>query len=210
MKQEEFKQYRRKQIAELRPYEIGEILDRKVSISQADSENGSPKIGDMIARNPTNHNDQWLVAKLYFDDNFEINHLLSKQKPSVSEEEINNLNPYSMSGNAKLWKEGFKAGLTYSPQVVQSEVSGLNAIFDGYVKEFLKNPPIKNSDLNEIYVEEVIDGLRDEVLKFISSNTLTPPDAEKEAVMCSCKEQKQVNYNECCGDNCINIKNIEH
>jgi hypothetical protein len=25
----------------------------------------------MIARNPKNHNDQWLIAKQYFEDNFE-------------------------------------------------------------------------------------------------------------------------------------------
>ena len=43
----------------------------KVSISDADLKNGSPKIGDMIARNPKNHNDQWLVAEQYFKDNFE-------------------------------------------------------------------------------------------------------------------------------------------
>lgn len=45
-------------------------MDR-VSISQADLENGSPKLGDMIARNPENHGDMWLVAKLYFEQNFE-------------------------------------------------------------------------------------------------------------------------------------------
>jgi len=67
----EFKQYRRKQIAELRPYVRGEKLNDRVSISEADKENGSPKEGDMIARNPKNHNDQWLVAKTYFEDNFE-------------------------------------------------------------------------------------------------------------------------------------------
>jgi len=27
--------------------------------------------GKMIARNPKNHNDQWLVAKAYFEDNLE-------------------------------------------------------------------------------------------------------------------------------------------
>lgn len=31
----------------------------------------TPKLGDMIARNPKNHKDQWLVAKEYFNDNFE-------------------------------------------------------------------------------------------------------------------------------------------
>ena len=67
----EFKQFRRKQIAELRPSQEGEQLSERVSISQADKDAGSPKVGDMIARNPKNHDDQWLVAKQYFEDNFE-------------------------------------------------------------------------------------------------------------------------------------------
>ena len=66
-----FKQYRRKQIAELRPYVEGEVLDGRISISAFDREAGSPKAGDMIARNPKNHDDQWLVAAAYFADNFE-------------------------------------------------------------------------------------------------------------------------------------------
>jgi hypothetical protein len=45
-------------------------MDR-VSISAPDKEAGSPKSGDMIARNPKNHDDQWLVAAQYFADNFE-------------------------------------------------------------------------------------------------------------------------------------------
>lgn len=66
----EFRQYRRKQIAELRPFVLGETLDG-VSISFEDKKAGSPKMGDMIARNPKNHADQWLVARAYFEDNFE-------------------------------------------------------------------------------------------------------------------------------------------
>lgn len=79
----EFKQYRRKQIAELRPVTGSDIAykrsygnlkrdDVEISISAEDLKNGSPKRGDMIARNPKNHNDQWLVAKQYFEDNFEV------------------------------------------------------------------------------------------------------------------------------------------
>lgn len=67
----EFKNYRRKQIAELRTFTEGEILPTNVSISEVDKKAGSPKAGDMIARNPANHDDQWLVAKKYFEDNFE-------------------------------------------------------------------------------------------------------------------------------------------
>lgn len=67
----EFKQYRRKQIAELRPWVEGEIDMTRVSVSAEDHKAGSPKPGDMIARNPKNHADQWLVAATYFADNFE-------------------------------------------------------------------------------------------------------------------------------------------
>lgn len=77
-----FRQYRRKQKAELRPVDKddvdyylqhGSLSDNnlKISISSQDIMNGSPKIGDMIARSPKNHLDQWLVAEQYFKDNFE-------------------------------------------------------------------------------------------------------------------------------------------
>jgi hypothetical protein len=66
----EFKPYRRKQIAELRPYVPGEPMEG-ISISEADRQAGSPKLGDMIARNPKNHADRWLVSAQYFQDNFE-------------------------------------------------------------------------------------------------------------------------------------------
>jgi hypothetical protein len=64
-----FKKYTRTNIAEMRTFKKGEKL-KGVSISDADKKNGSPKNGDMIARNPKNHNDKWLVAKKYFKDNF--------------------------------------------------------------------------------------------------------------------------------------------
>ncbi len=78
----EFKSYRRKDLAELRPYSPGEgelsadgrklfVRDICVSISASDSANGSPKLGDMIARNPKQRADQWLVAAEYFAQNFE-------------------------------------------------------------------------------------------------------------------------------------------
>ena len=64
-----FKPYRRRSIAEMRPYQPGEDL-AGVSVAVVDSAAGSPKAGDMIARNPKNHADQWLVAAKYFADNF--------------------------------------------------------------------------------------------------------------------------------------------
>lgn len=80
-----FKPYKRVQEAQLRPLteadfkqfaEYGCIYTNdsgtKVSISDADLDNGSPKVGDMIARNPVMHKDQWLVAEEYFKKNFTV------------------------------------------------------------------------------------------------------------------------------------------
>lgn len=52
--------------------EIQGKLDESISVSEADKKNGSPKEGDMIARNPKNHEDQWLIAEKYHKDNFEL------------------------------------------------------------------------------------------------------------------------------------------
>lgn len=66
----EWNLYKRKGLSEMRPYVPGDDM-AGVSISDADKNAGSPKEGDMIARNPKNHDDKWLVAKKYFDDNLE-------------------------------------------------------------------------------------------------------------------------------------------
>ena len=79
--------YRRTQVAHLRPVtdqdvlqfdNTGSLLETtpsgelvNVSISTEDLTAGPPLIGDMIARNPSNHNDVWLVAEEYFKNNFE-------------------------------------------------------------------------------------------------------------------------------------------
>jgi len=70
-----WKKYRRLGVSEMTPYNsntgLDEIISDSVSISEVDKLNGSPKEGDMIARNPKNHEDKWLVAGKYFKDNFE-------------------------------------------------------------------------------------------------------------------------------------------
>ncbi len=65
-----FQQYRRTQIAEMTPWQPGFGM-QGVSISEVDRNNGSPKPGDMIARNPANYDDVWLVSAAYFAANFE-------------------------------------------------------------------------------------------------------------------------------------------
>lgn len=59
--------YKRKGLSEMRPYVKGEDLT-KISVSCED--NPEQDMG-MVARNPKNHNDQWYVARRYFDDNLE-------------------------------------------------------------------------------------------------------------------------------------------
>jgi hypothetical protein len=66
----DWQKYRRTGLSEMRPYIDGEDVSH-ISISEYDRENGSPKAGDMIARNPRNHTDQWLVAAKYFAENLE-------------------------------------------------------------------------------------------------------------------------------------------
>ena len=63
----DWKRYKRKGLSEMRPYVKGEDLNG-VSVSKED--NPETDMG-MIARNPKNHEDQWYVAKKYFEDNFE-------------------------------------------------------------------------------------------------------------------------------------------
>lgn len=66
----EYKQYKRKGLSEMTPWVEGFDMTG-VSVSEADKENGSPLPGDMIARNPNDHDDKWLVAKAYFEENLE-------------------------------------------------------------------------------------------------------------------------------------------
>ena len=66
-----FTQYRRSNIAEMRPYIQDEDMTG-ISVADVDVRNGSPKEGDMIARNPQNHADKWLVSADYFKANFVV------------------------------------------------------------------------------------------------------------------------------------------
>jgi len=74
----EFKKFRRLGFSEMRPVTNTEInmgpdalKASGISVSNVDINEGSPKPGDMIARNPEDPTDQWLVAKKYFEKNFE-------------------------------------------------------------------------------------------------------------------------------------------
>jgi hypothetical protein len=66
MSANEWKKYRRTGLSEMRPYVPGEDMTG-ISVSDTDT----PEEGGMVARNPKNHNDQWYVAKAYFEENNE-------------------------------------------------------------------------------------------------------------------------------------------
>lgn len=65
MAEDKFKNYHRVQVSEMRPYEVGEDMSN-IRMS------GIPKEGDMIARNPKNRDDLWLVKKEDFENQFEF------------------------------------------------------------------------------------------------------------------------------------------
>ena len=67
----EWKKYRRTNIAEMRPYIKGEDMTG-ISMGGHDLAFNPPNVDmGMIARNPNNHKDQWYVARKYFEENFE-------------------------------------------------------------------------------------------------------------------------------------------
>jgi hypothetical protein len=61
-----YRLYRKKNTQPLRPYEPGEDLSG-ISVNNQDT----PEPGGMIACNPANPQDQWYVAKKFFEDNYE-------------------------------------------------------------------------------------------------------------------------------------------
>ena len=64
------KHYRKKNIQPMEPW-TPETNMSLVSISEADRNSGSPKVGDMIAVNPNDATDKWLIAQKFFEDNYE-------------------------------------------------------------------------------------------------------------------------------------------
>lgn len=65
------KYYRKKELQPMYPYNPEAGLPDGCSVSQADKDNGSPRVGDMIAVNPKDKSDVWLVAEKFYKDNYE-------------------------------------------------------------------------------------------------------------------------------------------
>ena len=67
----EFREYQKSSFITARPYVPGESLER-VSVSPHDIDKGHPMDGDMIACDPNNTDDQWLVSCNYFHNNYAL------------------------------------------------------------------------------------------------------------------------------------------
>jgi len=64
------KLYRKRGLTRMEPWNDQTDM-QGVSISQEDRDKGSPKRGDMIAHDPRNPGDRWLMSKAYFETNYE-------------------------------------------------------------------------------------------------------------------------------------------
>jgi len=75
----EWKKYERTGISEMKAATQEDFADynNNISVSKEDSKevnnliSGRSIVRGMIARNPDNHDDQWYVARKYFEENFE-------------------------------------------------------------------------------------------------------------------------------------------
>jgi len=65
-----FKQYQRKSMGEMRPYIPGEDLTGITVNPKEVQDYGCPKEGDMIARDPKDRDNQWLMSKEFFEENY--------------------------------------------------------------------------------------------------------------------------------------------
>ena len=61
--------FRKKTVTVLEPYTPGMSL-AGISVSELALNDGSPKQGDMIAHNPDNPDDRWLLSAEYVEQNY--------------------------------------------------------------------------------------------------------------------------------------------
>ena len=103
-----FEEYVRFGLAEMTPWKKDFDLER-VSISSEDMEALSPKEGDMIARNPVNHDDMWLISEDYFKANFEKAATKEQLSEDVTSKSLHNTTANGAKENVKdivFWGNG--------------------------------------------------------------------------------------------------------
>lgn len=68
--EDQFVQYSRITIVEMRPFVVGEDMTN-IYVDPVLVEHGHPEEGDMIARNPRDRDEMWLMTRENFSTNFE-------------------------------------------------------------------------------------------------------------------------------------------
>lgn len=63
-----WKTYRKRALTQLRPW----TPEDPHQPNAAQIAEGSPKVGDMIARDPGNPQDEWLITEKFFKDNYDL------------------------------------------------------------------------------------------------------------------------------------------
>jgi len=115
----DFKQYKRKGLSEMRRYEKGEDLS-KISVSATDDPENDM---GMIARNPKNHEDQWYVAKKYFDDNLEEVNTINADPEVINEViKISGVNTNEVSDGYHTFGELYDHRITLYIALLKSKV----------------------------------------------------------------------------------------
>ena len=64
-----WKKYRKSTVTEIMPWSADVSMDA-VSMGPEDRASGHPREGDMVARNPANPSDMWLLTKEFFEANY--------------------------------------------------------------------------------------------------------------------------------------------
>lgn len=70
MAEDQFQNYSRITVVEMRPYVVDEDMT-DIYVDAVLAEHGHPKEGDMIARNPRDRDEMWLMTRENFVSNFE-------------------------------------------------------------------------------------------------------------------------------------------
>ena len=83
--------------------EIGMSHEDLTNIGVSSTPNVTVEVGDMIGRDPLDHNDQWLVKKKFFEENFTLEALKTLHNTTSSQAK-DNVSDLKTWGNSDMWK----------------------------------------------------------------------------------------------------------
>jgi len=110
-----------------------DLKNKGISISDEDIRNGSPKKGDMIAMNPENPADKWLVSKEYFEKNYmkvpEVNTKpLDIKNAEEAKNKINDINIWGDGDTFKLISKASSKSQGWMKSTKAMEIEGVGVV----------------------------------------------------------------------------------